>query len=67
MATKAELLREARRCAYNASRGVTPGNRQMVSGLARFYDSLAQSETEEPAVEPELPVRRGKVRQPRHP
>jgi len=41
MTAKAELLKEARRCAYEASRGVSPA---MFYGLSKFYSSLAESE-----------------------
>lgn len=41
MSAKAELLKEARRCAYEASRGVSP---TMFRGLSKFYSSLAESE-----------------------
>jgi hypothetical protein len=41
MTAKAELLKEARRCAYEASRGVSPA---MFRGLSKFYTSLAESE-----------------------
>jgi hypothetical protein len=39
-----EFLREARRCAAEATRGDTTKHRQMFEGLSRFYDSLASSE-----------------------
>ena len=46
MTGRADLLKEARRCAYEASRGVSPGRAQMYVGLSRFYNSLASSEPE---------------------
>lgn len=46
MSAKAELLKEARRCAYEASRGVSP---TMFKGLSRFYGSLAESEPQSDA------------------
>ena len=53
--THSEFLREARRCAYEASKGVSPGRSQMFTGLARFYSSLAESE---PKPEPRAPKHR---------
>src|SRR5690606_35662936 len=53
--THSEFLREARRCAYEASKGVSPGRSQMFTGLARFYTSLAESE---PKPEPRAPRHR---------
>ena len=44
MSAKAELLKEARRCAYEASRGVSPA---MMRGLSKFYSSLAESEPQQ--------------------
>jgi hypothetical protein len=44
MSAKAELLKEARRCAYEASRGVSPA---MFRGLSKFYGSLAESEPQQ--------------------
>ncbi|BCJ89795.1 hypothetical protein IZ6_05300 [Terrihabitans soli] len=46
MSSKTELLKEARRCAYEASRGVSPG---MFRGLSKFYGSLAESEPQSEA------------------
>ena len=43
-ANQSEFLKEARRCAYEASKGVSPGRSQMFSGLALFYKSLAETE-----------------------
>jgi hypothetical protein len=43
-----EFLKEARRCAAEATRGDTTRRRQMFEGLSRFYDSLAMSEPAEP-------------------
>jgi hypothetical protein len=50
MSAKTELLKEARRCAYEASRGVSPG---MFRGLSKFYESLAESEPQNVRREPE--------------
>jgi hypothetical protein len=44
MSAKTELLKEARRCAYEASRGVSPA---MMRGLSKFYGSLAESEPQQ--------------------
>jgi hypothetical protein len=49
MSAKIELLKEARRCAYEASRGVSPG---MFKGLSKFYGSLAESEPQTTRREP---------------
>ncbi len=49
MSSKTELLKEARRCAYEASRGVSPA---MFNGLSKFYESLAESETKPERREP---------------
>ncbi len=54
MSAKKELLKEARRCAYEASRGVSPG---MFRGLSKFYESLAESE---PKIERREPLHRRK-------
>lgn len=50
MSSKTELLKEARRCAYEASRGVSP---TMFSGLSKFYSSLAESEPKSERREPQ--------------
>jgi hypothetical protein len=49
MSAKTELLKEARRCAYEASRGVSP---TMFRGLSKFYESLAESEPKAERREP---------------
>src|SRR5690606_41153290 len=53
--THSEFLREARRCAYEASKGVSPGRSQMFTRLAPFYTSLAESD---PKPEPRAPRHR---------
>jgi hypothetical protein len=60
MSSKTELLKEARRCAYEASRGVSP---TMFSGLSKFYSSLAESE---PQMERREPAHRTKLNQNQH-
>jgi hypothetical protein len=63
MTARKELLKEARRCAYEASRGVSPG---MFRGLSKFYTSLAASEPQSPPREHRNAQRREPERQDRH-